>query len=470
MRSAIFESSDLSRSGARQRPQSSSPRLASTSGVTKGVGNSARKRAGTPNSMGRSANTFLLWNLEEMITSYQEHGVLPPILSPTLPSDTKYRDDDVNDLASLSQLTQENSNAPVKKPGLEKRPPKLSPEPKRQDSAKVRWVNKLNDPSKPRFLLRIGVPKNKLGLGIFVNGQKDQRLIPVNQSVSTPILTPGSTPISTPKVPTASDNKKRSKPEMKEATTELKRELKADSRHDSKPNKSRDDLIGLKSHWIKIAKETKFIADRTDGILSLVIAFDSLLLHYISYDYDERLKLKMKISPLEQYWRTIIDDATKLNERIDSNYFSDGKLNLYIKFFKALLHTFIAVLYRKINHIIDQAIADDNNNQDKITNLQKKSIANFKAIETNFYQSEVTCPEMNLFIQKNLPGTWSKRANNLTRINNQSYYLPINSYTKLNEFTHFVYSSIDEFIQIMHKSSDDDLYYTLKSGDGLKQL
>lgn len=468
MRSAIFESSDLSRPSARQRPQSSSPRLVSTSGVNKGVGNSTRKRVGTPNTLARSANTFLLWNLEEMITSYQEHGVLPPILSPTLPTDTKYRDEDVNDLAPLSQLTLEN--APVKKSGLEKRPPKHSPEPKKQESSKVRWVNKLNDPTKPRFLLRIGVPKNKLGLGIFVNGQKDQRLIPVNQRASTPILTPGSTPISTPKVPSTSDNKKRPKPEMKEVTTELKREPKADSRNDSKPNKSRDDLIGLKSHWIKIAKETKFIADRTDGILSLVIAFDSLLLHYISYDYDERLKIKMKISPLEQYWRTIIEDATKLNERIDSNYLSDGKLNPYIKFFKALLHTFIAVLYRKINYIIDQAISNDNNNQDKITTLQKKSIANFKAIETNFYQSEVTCPEMTLFIQKNLPGTWSKRANNLTRINNQSYYLPINSYTKLNEFTHFVYSSIDEFIQIMHKSSDDDLYYTLKSGDGLKQL
>lgn len=72
----------------------------------------------------------LTWKLEEVVLSYLENGSLPPLLSPSLPPSFALK--------------------------LKSR---ASPEvPKR-----VRWINKLDDTDSPKFLLRIFLPKNRLG-------------------------------------------------------------------------------------------------------------------------------------------------------------------------------------------------------------------------------------------------------------------------------------------------------------------
>lgn len=73
------------------------------------------------------------WKLEEMVLSYLENGSLPPLLSPSLP---------------LSFATMIKSKVSADSP------------------RRIRWINKLDDDDAPKFLLRIFLPKQKLGKSV----------------------------------------------------------------------------------------------------------------------------------------------------------------------------------------------------------------------------------------------------------------------------------------------------------------
>lgn len=212
------------------------------------------QRPATPSSTPASAT----WNFDELLSSYAETGGLPPILSPSLPSEymddlftTKKAprssldddDDEIDENSDVESLslaqppptpkrqrnivasddedlplsmlsptlpsifdgnsTESSSSSIVstklvqpipKKPSnrtvlqlnpAESAPPASKKAPKAPDT-KIRWINKINDPKRPRFLLRItfnsptnyknalNKPDVKLtGLGITVNNKKN---------------------------------------------------------------------------------------------------------------------------------------------------------------------------------------------------------------------------------------------------------------------------------------------------------
>lgn len=125
-------------------------------------------------------NIKLSWKLDDLIATYQDSGVLPPILSPTLPNE-KERSSSLEEKVKLEKKeekrtieTEHNSPSPLKQKNYDSEPdeniplsllsPTLpsifdstpKPPPKKPEKPpKVRWINKLNDTNKPRFLLRI---------------------------------------------------------------------------------------------------------------------------------------------------------------------------------------------------------------------------------------------------------------------------------------------------------------------------
>lgn len=104
-----------------------------------------------------------------MLTSYQDYGLLPPILSPTLPQ----KEDNAEDvpLSMLSptlptQFTLEHPAPKRAKPPLQHEVAQPS---HINQKVKVRWINKLNQ-QHPRFMLRMNFDREKYQQAFKVTG------------------------------------------------------------------------------------------------------------------------------------------------------------------------------------------------------------------------------------------------------------------------------------------------------------
>ena len=97
------------------------------------------------------------WNLHEMLTSYQEYGLLPPILSPTIPQKEDHPDDVPLSMLSPTLPTQFTLEHPAPKRA---KPPLQHEVALPSQKVKVRWINKLNQPH-PRFMLRMNFDREK---------------------------------------------------------------------------------------------------------------------------------------------------------------------------------------------------------------------------------------------------------------------------------------------------------------------
>lgn len=217
MRSAIFDkdphlfSEPKRQSKSRNLLKNSSPSISSTNSTLI----RQKSKPATPEfgEYSRSSNdnkkntingTNIAWNLDEMLNSYVEHRVLPPILSPTIPQGQSARGEEksegkeilfVNSADSLASenlpLSMLSPTLPVMFDSKEATPnsnyPKLvQPKPKQailkstpklvdltvnepqSSRPKVRWIDKSQD-IRPKFLLRINFrnqPKYKHSFNI----------------------------------------------------------------------------------------------------------------------------------------------------------------------------------------------------------------------------------------------------------------------------------------------------------------
>ncbi|RLV94009.1 hypothetical protein JA1_002128 [Spathaspora sp. JA1] len=145
----------------------------------------------TPNSsalLGKTPKTST-WNLDDLLSSYQDSGILPPILSPTLPneetpihkslstsniepgklsldSDSDVEDKPKSNINLYEKYDKEESIPRLLSPTLPSLfdTPISTPKPsnnsstftnKRTSTSTIKWINKMNDTNKPKFLLRI---------------------------------------------------------------------------------------------------------------------------------------------------------------------------------------------------------------------------------------------------------------------------------------------------------------------------
>ena len=127
MRSAIFDkdpqlfSEPKRQSKSRPLLKNSSPSISSTNSpiirqkstpATPNVGENSKSSNVNKKSIINGAN--IAWNLDEMVNSYHEHRILPPILSPTIPQDQSTQGEEKNSnrekssTGSLNAITSEN--------------------------------------------------------------------------------------------------------------------------------------------------------------------------------------------------------------------------------------------------------------------------------------------------------------------------------------------------------------------------
>lgn len=433
------------------------------------------------------------WNIEEMLNAYHDYKLLPPMLSPTLPArlfDTTPLPElehnplvtsksDITDIP-LAQLTPRG--LPVKQWGsnyIKSNDKLTSANPTESSSsnqeigiskpkskkAKVKWVNRMDEDT-PRFLIRFlynhekylkSRPKSKstnstTGLGISVNDHNSKKSglgIKLKDNTPESSISTSSTPIPTDGRP-------------KQA---------------SSIQKDDDDYIKHKTYWIKLAKETKFMASQTEGMLSLIIELDSLVLFTISYDYDDKLKTKMKIPPMDRYWYSLIDEVKNTIQKIESVYLTIKKyepIKNYLRCFVSILHKFVIIILQRSNTIYEK-LADNESEISKKFTWQNKILDNHKIIEEIYRTSEIICPNLNLFVKANFPQIWLNRCKNLAdfKPNNKvvpvtnNYYLPLSLYSTISEFVSFFHHLITAFIPVYNNIFRENLIYSLKSGQSV---
>lgn len=170
MRSSIFSSDRsqtkaakrgkpayISKSGSISSNQAStgSSLLSASSIITGSTPTSTPTTPGSTISTPGSSKLKISWNLDDLISSYTELGSLPPILLPTLPDIEK---NDSSPAPFSGQNIDDDSEEDIPLSMLSPTLPLIFEKKTRVTSQEynyVRWVNKLNDLDRPRFLLRI---------------------------------------------------------------------------------------------------------------------------------------------------------------------------------------------------------------------------------------------------------------------------------------------------------------------------
>lgn len=397
------------------------------------------------------------WNLEEMIIAYQEHGTLPPMLSPTLPP---------LDSPVTSQPIVHDKNIRSDKP------PEV-PKKKIIKSSKVKYVNKLNDVTYPRLLVRF-----TLGTDQLKRIHKKVVSKPTTPAVSKSGTPKPSTPkpstpkpsTSKPSTPKPAISKVNSKPSTPKPSTPSTKTIPSTTTSKTSiksvpsvttPNGSpkklplgpkkmgltrpiEPEVTKLKLYWMKLAKECKFMANSTEGIISLVILLDSLILFAISYTFDD------KISPSPNNWLSLLQDIDDTNHKIDLAIESNSNIRIHLRFLVELLQYFKIFILKKLIDL------------DPSNGLQT-----YRKIEAIQKTSEKSFPDINDFIKTSFPKIWKNRSKlQETEILpiDKDYYLPIGPYLDLNLFLKVFYKLINGFIDIYNGMSKEDLLYSLKSG------
>ncbi|EGV66681.1 hypothetical protein PSN45_002702 [Yamadazyma tenuis] len=449
MRSAIFDTDSRPRSPSGfkgpSRSRQPSPTV-STKSHLKHKPDPAKARP--KSSLAVSKSITVNWNLDEMISAYHEYKALPPKLSPSLPTFNDDKDE-INDRIPSRSLSQPS-------------PARLEAVPS-PTKTKIKWVNKL-DESKPKFLLRFHYnsdkykhkanPSSAVGLGISLEKKKSTP-VPTTPRANTPMVA-----VSRPSTPV-------SKPVFSRANTP--RAPAADRRLAQEADV---DYIKMKTYWIKLAKETKFISNNTEGILSLIIELDSLILYAISYYFDDKSKEKMNIAPSDRYWKVLMESIDSTINKLRSSYLNKKDyedINIYLKCLVGILHKLSTIILKRINSIYETLVADEADAAKKLT-LQANIITNYKQADDLVKRSESVCPNIEFFIKVNFQEIWNRRCKSFGEISStmlpmsHNYYLPLNTYTQLGEFMRFFYHLLNAFINIYNKIYNEDLIYSLKSG------
>lgn len=216
MRSAIFNKEPLSFSDARRqaRPRSALKNTPPNINTSNSPIVSHKLKISSPriSEVSKSSNsdskknlhngTSLSWNLDDMLSSYQEYRILPPILSPTIPQDPsvgnveREKKSNINEELPLSMLsptlpgifTASKESTPITtypklvqpkpKQAIQKSASKLVDIPSNQlqntrvhnSRARVRWIDKSQE-IRPKFLLRINFDNKLKYKGSFLDSK-----------------------------------------------------------------------------------------------------------------------------------------------------------------------------------------------------------------------------------------------------------------------------------------------------------
>lgn len=413
---------------------------------------------GPPDSASTAPSTSanLTWNFDEMVNSYNEKGSLPPLLSPTLPAQYSSKTDKSKKTPRISPdrsdseppgdsdpeaAERDNDDIPLcmLSPTLpsifDKQTALVQPIPKKPDnttlidmadvsgkqgSVSLRWINKLADVKRPRFLVRMNFessaqyrsklgpgyaqPTKLQGLGILTDGNskrgsqeaeerekpREKEIAPREHEERRKIEREDRQKTEREEREKESRRKEVAKTEKPKPEEDLVKKEKDQRKPDiSKPVKKetprpdsfkqnklpppklpekpslhkedvKNNLNNKKNYWIKIARTCQRQAEQTqDLVLSLVMNLDSIILFMISYDYDEKLKRIADILPSERYWVSAYSDITALIDQLEksrSSIDTQSKLRNYIPFFIGLLYQSKTAVLRRANSILQKVI------------------------------------------------------------------------------------------------------------------
>ncbi|CAH6721377.1 hypothetical protein CLIB1444_06S00760 [[Candida] jaroonii] len=401
------------------------------------------------------------WNLEEMIIAYQENGSLPPMLSPTLPP-----------LDSVPVPTPIPTNQPIvhDKNVKANKQPEVPVKKKIIKSSKVKYVNKLNDSTYPRLLVRFTLGSEQLRR-IYKKSTISKPSTPVVSKAGTPFSKPSTPKPSTPKLiskpstpktgikttpsvttssvttPNGSPKKLPLGPKKMGLTRPLEPTKPLENKEPTKPLEQKEPKSDFntksKLYWMKLAKECNFMANSTEGVISLVIQLDSLMLFAISYSFDD------KISPSPNNWSSLIDDIDSTTNKIKQTL-ENNNIRIHLRFLMELLQYFKIFVLKKLMDLNPSNIVET---YKKIDHIQKTTEKSF--------------PDINDFIKTNYSKVWKTRSK-LQEVEilpiDKDHYLPLGPYLDLNLFLKVFYKLVNGFIDTYNNVSKEDLFYSLKSG------
>lgn len=418
------------------------------------------------NKLGASAGgiSLLNWNLEEMISLYTSTGTLPARLSPKLPpqfengiaslnfsdglEESSDSDIDNTPMSLLSPTlpsiftepskdtkaergsAQKEHTSPILVSSLPKRPHTVSSallggSPK---SNRVRWINKVNDVDRPRFLMRITFKKLIL---------KFKSTFASNSSAK---------------------------------YHGLGIDLKA-----TPDQKGRD-------FWLKVAKDIHSRNDKIvsrGSLLTLILQFDWILCRIIANDQDESGKPLTKGTAAEQHWYNLRNEIPHFIQRIEKYIRSNNveEKKPYLTFLVGILLTMKALILKKINSMLKGSLDHYIDQKEPSLQIMNKAINLQKQFITNCLQSDEYLAEAQSFFSRCdspsrvFPKSWDNRKTSIQRIpsavsspSEDGYFLPLGPYSEIRECAAYLYSCVNELLDLYEPEISGDVRYILQSG------
>lgn len=455
MKSAIFQDLSLPTQArqARKQPQKKWPRSSS------------------PFVVPPSATSLPNWNLDDILSTYTTSGILPPPLSPTLPprfaaketpeqSASRYTgsDDDVDtDSLPLSLLsptlpsmfgdTPPRTHTTTLAHPLPAKPSTVSSvlhgTAKPVKNNRVRWVDKLDDPAKPRFFLRITFSS-------LVDAYRQ---------------------ISRTKHTVENHHEKAQEPVQEEikglAITGLKPEPTPNVKPPSLWPKSHKEFL---SRYTKLPKE--------GSLLSILAQFDWIVCSAIMCDSETANRQNSGASNAEP-WTELLAEIPLFVHRIErfikTGNVSDKKRS-YLSFLVGVLAVYKALALKRANHNLMTSI-DNISKKDssidakqKTIDLQQNIIKNHRKIEDHFAESQSffkNSPSPSTVC----PKTWALRTTAIPKQlespivpSADPYFLPLGPYSDLGEACAFLYGCLREFADVFEIELGGGGRYHLQSG------
>lgn len=383
------------------------------------------------------------WNVDEMISLYIALGLLPRLLSPNLPPQFAKSDflDIYNDAADKENETLHREEDPAKLPhGSDidnlpisllsptlptmfepKEPSALSKSPKK-GSKRVRWINKLHDPKRPRFLVRITIPSLAL----------------------------------------------------KSATPKLALKGLGISQIDGPTSPAMATHSDAASHWRKAAKGVMTNAENVksqDPLLSVVVQFDWILCLVIATDYES--KQSRSHVHAERVWNSVLIEIPPFVSRIEDyikTYNVQDKKKAYLTLLVGVLTTLKALVVKRINHSLLSA-EPLQTSSGKAVEIQRLIIENYQSITDILADAQsffMRCPSPSTVF----PKSWHNRSTPVQKTKTDlplypatdKYYAPIGSYSDVRDACGYLYCCLREFMELYGLEMNEGAKYSFQSG------
>lgn len=252
----------------------------------------------------------------------------------------------------------------------------------------------------------------------------------------------------------------------------------------SEREEMKNSLLKNKSFWQSQVKDARAMYDKEQNELELIIiSIDIIIMTMVVNDFDERSKDISGILPSERSWKTLDQEIQTILHKMKSYLLGSKSRNLFpfLQTIRCFLYQTSAIVIKRINAILTKVILlysskdKDTDLKSKIIDLQQACITNHERINSNFNSSnQVYISEMG---PSKYPKTYSKKWESLRKLNEfieknktilkpheNPYYLPLGTYSDLNQVMGLLYNLTQEFINNFNNHHKDSLLYNLKSG------